>query len=193
MPPRRPCPPQYSPPHPGRWRAASRAAPTRWYGLQPGDTRGHTVWTGTACGGADCKGDSTRIAKGILHASLHLSLRHEVARLIVWQVIRTRPVVPSNELSQRVRVSGIVLVMASPRHAAHHSIVPPYRRGGARVPCSCLGAAPSSSLPPAQLRISLEYVKKRAITLHVEEAGQRQSEVGADAGGSRLQTLVRPG
>src|SRR5262252_4339360 len=89
MPPRRPCPPQYSPPHPGRWRAASRAAPTRWYGLQPGDTRGHTVWTGTACGGADCKGDSTRIAKGILHASLHLSLRHEVARLIVWQVIPT--------------------------------------------------------------------------------------------------------
>src|SRR5262245_9306492 len=98
MPPHRPYPPQYSPPHPGRWRAASRAAPTRRYGLQPGDTRGHTVWTGTACGGADCKGDSTRIAKGILHASLNLSLRHEVARLIVWQVIRTRPVVPSNRL-----------------------------------------------------------------------------------------------
>ena len=27
--------------------------------------------------------------------ALNLSLRHEVARLIVWQVIRTRPVVPS--------------------------------------------------------------------------------------------------
>ncbi len=27
--------------------------------------------------------------------SLNLSLRHEVARLIVWRVVRTRPVVPS--------------------------------------------------------------------------------------------------
>lgn len=63
-PPRRPRPPQHSPPpaplHPGRWRATPRAAPARRCGLQPGDTRGRTVWTGTACGG--------EIAKGILHA-----------------------------------------------------------------------------------------------------------------------------
>ena len=30
-----------------------------------------------------------------LQVSLNLSLRHEVARLIVWRVVRTRPVVPS--------------------------------------------------------------------------------------------------
>jgi hypothetical protein len=32
---------------------------------------------------------------------------------------------------------------------------------------------------------------KRAITLHVEEAGQRQSDAGADAGDSQLQGVVR--
>jgi len=42
--------------------------PVRRRGLQPGDTRGRMVWTGTAGGGADFKEDSTRIAKGILHA-----------------------------------------------------------------------------------------------------------------------------
>jgi hypothetical protein len=37
---------------------------------------------------------SVTVSKGILE-SLNFSLRHEVARLIVWHVIRTRPVVPS--------------------------------------------------------------------------------------------------
>src|SRR5712691_12831890 len=64
-PPRRPRLPQHppppAPPHPGRWRAAPRAAPARRRGLQPGGPRWRTVWTGTAAGGgADFKGDSTR-------------------------------------------------------------------------------------------------------------------------------------
>src|SRR5262249_4578087 len=45
-----------------------RAAPARRCGLQPGGALWRTVWTGPAAGGTDCKGDSTRIAKGILHA-----------------------------------------------------------------------------------------------------------------------------
>src|SRR5919109_166483 len=40
--------------------------------------------------------------KGI-NCSLNLSLRHEVARLIVWRVVRTRPAVPSAVSYEDVR------------------------------------------------------------------------------------------
>ena len=36
-------------------------------------------------------------------AALNLSLRHEVARLIVWHVVSTRPVVPSTVSYEDVR------------------------------------------------------------------------------------------
>ena len=38
-----------------------------------------------------------------LSKSLNLSLRHEVARLIVWRVVRTRPAVPSAVSYEDVR------------------------------------------------------------------------------------------
>ncbi len=71
--------PRRRPRLPGRWRAAPRAAPARRRGLQPGGARWRTVWTGTAAGGDDFKGDSTRISKGILHAQRgerHLRCAH---------------------------------------------------------------------------------------------------------------------
>jgi hypothetical protein len=50
---------------------------------------------------------------------LYPALRHEVARLIVWHVVRTRPVVPS-AVSYEVRQQGNALSNAlGPRTHSH--------------------------------------------------------------------------
>ena len=38
-----------------------------------------------------------------MHHLLHMALRHEVARVIVWRVVRTRPAVPSAVSYEDVR------------------------------------------------------------------------------------------
>src|SRR5467141_794577 len=43
-----------------------------------------------------------------MHHLLHMALRHEVARLIVWQAVLTKPVVPS-AVSYVVRQQGNAL------------------------------------------------------------------------------------
>jgi hypothetical protein len=45
----------------------------------------------------------TMLDDGAYFFSLNLSLRHEVARLIVWRVVRTRPAVPSAVSYEDVR------------------------------------------------------------------------------------------
>jgi|RhiMetdeSRZDD1v2_1073273.scaffolds.fasta_scaffold345697_2 hypothetical protein len=43
-----------------------------------------------------------------------------------------------------------------------------------------------------RIGLTLTPINKRAVTVHVEEAGQRPSEARADAGRRRLHTVVRP-
>src|SRR5881397_3214247 len=44
-----------------------------------------------------------KIRPAPMHHLLHMALRHEVAKLIVWQVVSTRPVVPSTVSYEDVR------------------------------------------------------------------------------------------
>ena len=50
---------------------------------------------------------------------LYVDLRHEVARLIVWPVVRTRPVVPST-VSYEVRQQGNALSKALGQRTHSH-------------------------------------------------------------------------
>ena len=49
-----------------------------------------------------------KIRPAPMHHLLHMALRHEVARLIVWRAVVTRPVVPST-VSYEVRQQGNAL------------------------------------------------------------------------------------
>ncbi len=49
-----------------------------------------------------------KIGPAPMHHLLHMALRHEVARLIVWRAVVTRPVVPST-VSYEVRQQGNAL------------------------------------------------------------------------------------
>ena len=60
--------------------------------------------SGAAGSGSEARADAVR-------RRLHAFLRHEVARLIVWQVVLTRPVVPS-AVSYGVRQQGNALSKA---------------------------------------------------------------------------------
>src|SRR5215471_12327390 len=64
--------------------------------------------------------------------SLNFSLRHEVARLIVWQVIRTRPVVPSAVSYADVRKGNDPY-----RACGHGTHSHPTGTGTARERCIC--------------------------------------------------------
>jgi hypothetical protein len=44
-----------------------------------------------------------KIGPALVHDLFEMALRHEVARLIVWHVVRTRPVVPSAVSYEDVR------------------------------------------------------------------------------------------
>src|SRR5262245_37257707 len=54
-----------------------------------------------------------------MHHRLHMALRHEVARLIVWQAVLTKPVVPS-AVSYVVRQQGNALSNAHGQSTHRH-------------------------------------------------------------------------
>src|SRR5215471_8746146 len=60
-----------------------------------------------------------KIGPAPMHDLLHMALRHEVARLIVWRVVLTRPAVPS-AVSYEVRQQGNALSNALGQRTHSH-------------------------------------------------------------------------
>src|SRR5215510_2242024 len=60
-----------------------------------------------------------KIPPAPMHDLLHMALRHEVARLIVWQAVLTKPVVPS-AVSYVVRQQGNALSNAHGQRTHSH-------------------------------------------------------------------------
>ena len=60
-----------------------------------------------------------KIGPAPMHDFLHMALRHEVARLIVWQAVLTKPVVPS-AVSYVVRQQGNALSNAHGQSTHSH-------------------------------------------------------------------------
>ena len=60
-----------------------------------------------------------KIHPASMHHLLHMALRHEVARLIVWQAVLTKPVVPS-AVSYVVRQQGNALSNAHEQSTHSH-------------------------------------------------------------------------
>ncbi len=73
-----------------------------------------------------------KIGPAPMHHLLHMALRHEVARLIVWRAVVTRPVVPST-VSYEVRQQGNALSNALGQGTPSH----PTDTQTARGRCIC--------------------------------------------------------